>query len=406
MLALYCSVATSIAEEGLDIGEVDLVISCDVLSSQLRIVQRFGRTGRKRTGRCVTLVMKGTEEEKYRIALLAKNALNKQLRQNGQTPSWLQKRVPRMLPPQITPTPQYVSIRQAPGGSAGGKASRKRGRGASAAGKKDESPFLSQVSSARFQAIRAQGADADEEEEEEDVMLLTSGCPGPIWAVQHSSATLRLLAVIDDMHHSVTDEGVQSAAAQREEMEAIEFKQRMDALFSGRAGGASSQSPDAVMRSASPADRSATPPITNRAAGGASSKANGAAASVVPLSRRLDAELALVPMNKPIASMFQRHEQQQAQKLQEIRAAREARREAAGKPPRRSKYIELSFVSAHAQLPPDVATTSSWLRSHALSVVAVTVFLSLQAQVFFSPRVAWISLLPAEERRLATDMVS
>ena len=202
-------------------------------------------------------------------------------------------------------------------------------------------------------------------------MLLTSGCPGPIWAVQHSSATLRLLSVIDDMHHSVSDETAQSAAALREEVEAIEFKQQMDALFSG---GASSQSPDAVMRSASPADRSASPPLAGRVAGGASSKANGAgpAAAVVPLSRRLDAELALVPMtNKPIASMFQRHEQQQAQKLQELRAAREARREAAGRPPRRSKYIELSFVSAHAQLPPDVATALRWLRSHALAVVAV-----------------------------------
>lgn len=46
-----CLVATCIAEEGLDIGEVDLIVSFDALNSPVRMVQRMGRTGRKRAGK-------------------------------------------------------------------------------------------------------------------------------------------------------------------------------------------------------------------------------------------------------------------------------------------------------------------------------------------------------------------
>jgi ERCC4-related helicase len=52
-------VATSIAEEGLDIGEVDLIVCYDSVSSPLRLMQRMGRTGRKRAGRVVMLVVEG-----------------------------------------------------------------------------------------------------------------------------------------------------------------------------------------------------------------------------------------------------------------------------------------------------------------------------------------------------------
>ena len=45
-------VATCIGEEGLDIGEVDLIICFDAQNSPTRMVQRMGRTGRKRDGRC------------------------------------------------------------------------------------------------------------------------------------------------------------------------------------------------------------------------------------------------------------------------------------------------------------------------------------------------------------------
>ncbi|KAF2013411.1 P-loop containing nucleoside triphosphate hydrolase protein [Aaosphaeria arxii CBS 175.79] len=55
-------VATSIGEEGLDIGEVDLIICYDSKASPIRMLQRMGRTGRKREGRIILLQMKGKEE--------------------------------------------------------------------------------------------------------------------------------------------------------------------------------------------------------------------------------------------------------------------------------------------------------------------------------------------------------
>jgi ATP-dependent DNA helicase MPH1 len=58
-------VATSIGEEGLDIGQVDLIVCYDASSSPIRMLQRMGRTGRKRAGKIVLLVMKGKEEDKF-----------------------------------------------------------------------------------------------------------------------------------------------------------------------------------------------------------------------------------------------------------------------------------------------------------------------------------------------------
>lgn len=55
-------IATSIGEEGLDIGEVDLIICYDSKASPIRMLQRMGRTGRKRKGRIVMLQMQGKEE--------------------------------------------------------------------------------------------------------------------------------------------------------------------------------------------------------------------------------------------------------------------------------------------------------------------------------------------------------
>ncbi|KAH8556665.1 P-loop containing nucleoside triphosphate hydrolase protein, partial [Umbelopsis sp. PMI_123] len=60
-------VSTSIGEEGLDIGEVDLIICYDSQSSPIRMIQRLGRTGRKRKGRCLLLLTE-LEERKYKQA--------------------------------------------------------------------------------------------------------------------------------------------------------------------------------------------------------------------------------------------------------------------------------------------------------------------------------------------------
>ena len=58
-------VATSIGEEGLDIGEVDLIICYDASASPIRMLQRMGRTGRKRAGNIVVLLMKGKEDDNF-----------------------------------------------------------------------------------------------------------------------------------------------------------------------------------------------------------------------------------------------------------------------------------------------------------------------------------------------------
>ena len=65
-------VATSVAEEGLDIGEVDLVVFYDVVPSAIRTIQRRGRTGRKRRGKVIVLVAKNTRDEAYYHAEKAK----------------------------------------------------------------------------------------------------------------------------------------------------------------------------------------------------------------------------------------------------------------------------------------------------------------------------------------------
>jgi len=58
-------IGTSVAEEGLDIAECDLVVFYDVVPSAIRSIQRRGRTGRKKEGKVYILVAEGTRDEGY-----------------------------------------------------------------------------------------------------------------------------------------------------------------------------------------------------------------------------------------------------------------------------------------------------------------------------------------------------
>jgi ERCC4-related helicase len=58
-------VATSIGEEGLDIPQVDLVVFYEPVPSEIRTIQRRGRTGRSAAGRVVMLVTKDTRDEAF-----------------------------------------------------------------------------------------------------------------------------------------------------------------------------------------------------------------------------------------------------------------------------------------------------------------------------------------------------
>jgi len=63
-----CLIATSVAEEGLDIPSVDYVIFYEPIPSAVRTVQRRGRTGRLSKGNVTILVAEGTRDEGYRWA--------------------------------------------------------------------------------------------------------------------------------------------------------------------------------------------------------------------------------------------------------------------------------------------------------------------------------------------------
>ncbi|PNS20925.1 hypothetical protein CAC42_2856 [Sphaceloma murrayae] len=95
-------VATSIGEEGLDIGEVDLIICYDANASPIRMLQRMGRTGRKRAGKIVLLLMKEKEVDDFEKS---KDNYEKMqgLIANGAHFKYHDDRSPRILPNDIKP---------------------------------------------------------------------------------------------------------------------------------------------------------------------------------------------------------------------------------------------------------------------------------------------------------------
>ena len=58
-------IGTSVAEEGLDIAECDLVVFYDVVPSAIRSIQRRGRTGRQNEGKVCVLMAENTRDEGY-----------------------------------------------------------------------------------------------------------------------------------------------------------------------------------------------------------------------------------------------------------------------------------------------------------------------------------------------------
>lgn len=104
-------VATSIGEEGLDIGEVDLIVCYDCSKSPIRMLQRMGRTGRKRAGNIVLLLMRGKEERDYQRA--KDDYLRIQhIIEGGKEFTFHTDVSPRIVPRHITPSvsKRYVEI--------------------------------------------------------------------------------------------------------------------------------------------------------------------------------------------------------------------------------------------------------------------------------------------------------
>ncbi|XP_024868330.1 Fanconi anemia group M protein, partial [Temnothorax curvispinosus] len=104
-------ISTSIGEEGLDVGEVDLIICFDVSQhSPIRLVQRMGRTGRKRDGHIIVLVTDGKEHENLKSTLSRRDSLNNKILNTSNIFSSLYDNNPRMIPDQFTPECHKIHI--------------------------------------------------------------------------------------------------------------------------------------------------------------------------------------------------------------------------------------------------------------------------------------------------------
>uniref|UniRef100_A0A8C4UP98 ATP-dependent RNA helicase FANCM n=1 Tax=Falco tinnunculus TaxID=100819 RepID=A0A8C4UP98_FALTI len=94
-------VSTCVGEEGLDIGEVDLIICFDAQKSPIRLVQRMGRTGRRRRGRIVVILAEGREERTYNQSQSNKRSIHKAI--SGNKMLHFYQHSPRMIPEGVNP---------------------------------------------------------------------------------------------------------------------------------------------------------------------------------------------------------------------------------------------------------------------------------------------------------------
>ncbi|KAM9777539.1 Fanconi anemia group M protein [Neosynchiropus ocellatus] len=94
-------VSTCVGEEGLDIGEVDLIICFDAQKSPIRLVQRMGRTGRQRHGRIVVILTEGREERTYNTSQSNRRSVIKSI--VNRSGLHMYPSSPRMLPEGLRP---------------------------------------------------------------------------------------------------------------------------------------------------------------------------------------------------------------------------------------------------------------------------------------------------------------
>lgn len=77
-------IATSVGEEGLDVPATDMVVFYEAVPSEIRSIQRRGRTGRSGAGKIVVMVTKGTSDEVFRHVSVAKEKqMHKSMRTMG-----------------------------------------------------------------------------------------------------------------------------------------------------------------------------------------------------------------------------------------------------------------------------------------------------------------------------------
>jgi len=76
-------VSTSVAEEGIDIPSVDLVVLYEPVPSEIRMIQRRGRTGRTTKGRMIVLITKNTRDESFYYSSIHRERKMKKQLANG-----------------------------------------------------------------------------------------------------------------------------------------------------------------------------------------------------------------------------------------------------------------------------------------------------------------------------------
>lgn len=105
-------VATSIVEEGIDVGEVELILCFDInTSNPQRFIQRIGRTGKKKQGHVVVLVTEGREHQIFKDVLSQKDLTNARVLDSKIVKKSLYKNSPRLVPIDIDPKVIHIFVK-------------------------------------------------------------------------------------------------------------------------------------------------------------------------------------------------------------------------------------------------------------------------------------------------------
>ena len=91
-------VSSSIGEEGLHVPDVDLVVFYEAVPSEIRYIQRRGRTGRTTEGKVIILLAEGTVDESYYYSTLLKETRMKELvSKSDKKPTRRRERAPTLM---------------------------------------------------------------------------------------------------------------------------------------------------------------------------------------------------------------------------------------------------------------------------------------------------------------------
>jgi ERCC4-related helicase len=88
-------VSSSIGEEGLHVPDVDLVVFYEAVPSEIRAIQRKGRTGRTKPGKVVVLLSEGTVDEAYFYSSLRREKFMKSLVSPNRSEKKAETKAPR-----------------------------------------------------------------------------------------------------------------------------------------------------------------------------------------------------------------------------------------------------------------------------------------------------------------------